>query len=590
MTWIRMVVPQAMTLEQLLQDNGLPHDSAALTNIWGADANRSNHRRQTRPPHQLMAGEIWWVPPPPLPRDAILNTYACTGMEGSTGGVVQAIKDRHGPGANEQLAVPEASFTESYLLGLAFNQPFRNQRTSTPMPSPGEMVRYPTRRVRARTIDVAPSTQLQSSTNQVPTGDGPFEITVELAEAEQVLKVLDVVPEPRTVNAANPDEPVEAHWRPADGKVRFKITIEARAGEVTPTRVVIRVRKPDESVYYTEERTDWTTTGEHTWEWDGFTTPPPAPGSPETGDVDTRVLRGQLTIEVTAMAASGWSVGWLELANRHAKAGWLDVYKHGQSIEGFAYLQFGHANEDEGVWAATLLGSLLAAAVGAGLVAIPMGIDEADGGMSEETAEDYRVALGVTAGIAAGAWLGALIPILMASRLSDDDFNTFKGQIEAGFLIHWLREGRKALQIDGQRYRFQGAVRTSGGHDRIRFALTSNDITGRGCNLVPLVGAVFCPFIPHNPSHNRYVGAHEFGHSLLIEAVDLFWSMHHKGSTDLSSNCRRGAEGFSVPASHDRDLMIYYDSTDHWVYDQMHAAPVDALSWVELAQVTFKAM
>lgn len=592
MTWIPLTATRDTTLEELLRENGLVSDSARLTDIWTADQNRENLRTTPRSPHQVVSGETWYVPPPPLPRDAILSTYTCTGSEASTAAIVETIKASHGEGADEQLTVAPDAFTESHLLGLAYNQAFRNRRSAGAAIAAGETLRFPTRRRRARTMNVAPSTDVQSSTNQIPTGDGPFIVTVALEREGQVLKVLDVLEEYRLVNGQDPNQHVNAEWRPADGKVRFKITIEPRAGEVDPTRVTIRVRKPDESVYYTEERTDWTTTGEHIWEWDGFTVPPPASGGAGhagSGDVDTRVLRGQLTIEVVVVAASGWSLGSLELANRHAGAGWLDIHKHGTQIDGYAYLRFGHANEDEGLWAVTLLGSLLAAAVVAGLgVALPMAIDDLDGGMSDDTRDDYLVALGVTAGVTAAAWLAILIPIIMATRLSDSDFTTMKGHVEEGFRLHWLREGMKRVRIGADHYRFSAEVRASGGHDRIRFALTSDDISGRGCNLVPLVGAVFCPFLPGNESHNKYVGAHEFGHSIIIAAADLWWSMYHKGSTNLSSEANNT---FQVPPSKERDLMIYYaPDTEGWHYDKMHSAPLDVLSWIALAQIEFKAV
>ncbi|MBI4955353.1 MAG: hypothetical protein HY908_25245 [Myxococcales bacterium] len=588
--WIPLLATQPTTLPALLGASGLPSDDRTLANIWSANENRANHRGALRAPYEVRADETWYVPPPPATGDGVLATYTCTGSERSTDEIAAAIRASHGEGAAVELTVAPAAFTSDYLLGLAHNQPFRCRRQATP-PIPiaaNETVRYPTRRRRTRTLDVAPSTQLRRSQNPVLTGDGPFIVRVELARTGQVLKILDMVPEPRAVNPRDPTLPVEAHWRPADGKVEFKITITPRAGDVAPTRVTIRVRHPDGRVYYNEERTDWTRTGEHVWAWDGFTTPRPAAGAPDTGDADTRVLRGRLTVEVVVMAASGWSLGFLELANRSHKAGFIDVRKQGSStIDAYAYLAFHHGNEDGGVWAATALGAVLAGGLGVAGAAIARAVADGDGTpLTPDEERDYGIAMGVAGAATAALFLGIMGGILAATRLSEADYNALRGDVERGITAHWRRTG---LQIDGSAYAFQAHPVTSGGHDRIQYGLVSSAISGRACNLVPVLGVVFVPYLSGARAHNLYAGAHEFGHSILLATSDSGWSMHHKGSTDLLQNAVTGPSGFRRPAT-ESDLMIYYDDRGPWPYDRLWAAPSEVLGWIEVAQTEFVAM
>ncbi|MBI5012627.1 MAG: hypothetical protein HZC06_07825, partial [Methylocystis sp.] len=67
----------------------------------------------------------------------------------------------------------------------------------------------------------------------------------------------------------------------------------------------------------------------------------------ETVGLPLLALDPRLTVEVVVMAASGWSLGFLELANRSHKAGFIDVRKQGSStIDAYAYLAFHHGNED----------------------------------------------------------------------------------------------------------------------------------------------------------------------------------------------------------------------------------------------------
>ncbi|MFO0548358.1 MAG: hypothetical protein U0271_08230 [Polyangiaceae bacterium] len=599
--WIPLTSPQPTTLPQLLQANGLASDNATLTNIWSAAENMGNHRAQVRPPHNVLAGETWYVPPPPMPMDAVLSTYTCTGSERSTDEIVQAIRALHGEAAEEQLTVARDAFTTDYLLGLAYNQRYRIRRLASPPVAiaAGETLRYYTRRRRTRTHDVAPSTGVQRSTNSIPADDGPFIVRIELERPDQKMKILNMIPEAETVNPRDPNAALAAEWRPASGRVRFKVTITARTGSVTPTGATIRVRHPG-GVYFTEERTDsdWTRTGERIWEWDGFTTPPPASGASDLGEADTRILRGRLTVEIVVMSASaGYSIGWLELANRPHKAGFVDVKARlgAGDIEAFAYVSFQHASRDGGVWAATVIGSLLAGALAVGAVAIARRVDADDGTpLTPDQERDYGIAMGVAGGATAAAFLGIVGAILAASTLSEADFNTFRGQIMNGIGSHFSR----SVTIGGRSFTFRASAQTTGGNDRVRYALTTAAIRDRACNLtpVPLVGMIFIPYLPTNALWNTEVAAHEFGHSIMLQTGGTGWSMTHKGSSGGVGGLDvvRGPRGFARNSGDYDDLMIYYDEQQAgapgWNPGNVRAAVVEVLGWIESTQIEFRAM
>jgi hypothetical protein len=589
--WIPLTATQDTTLAELLQANGLPTDGHILRNIWSAPQNLHNHQRSVRAPHTIRSGETWYVPPPPLPVDGVLQTYTCTGSERSADEIAQTIRTRHGAGARDELTVAPERFTGAYLLGLAHNQAFRLRRSATP-PAPiaaGETVRYPTRTRRAHGRGVAPSTSMNRSLNALQTGDGPFTVRVELARRGQVMKILNMIPEPQQVNARDPNATLAAQWRPSDGKVRFKVTITPREGPATPTRVTIRVRSP-QGVYCTQVRTDWTRTGEHIWEWDGFTTPAPAQGARDVGQADTRILRGRLTIEVVVQAASGWSLGSLELANTASRAGFVDVHAKldRSEIDAFAYLEFHHANQDAGTWAMTVIGGLVAGGLVAGAIAIAMKRDsDVHGGLTPEQQRNYAIAMGVAGAVTAAAFIGIIGGILRANRLSDADFNTLRERVITGMRTHW---GRR-VEIDHRTYDFRVQVDTSEGHDRIRYALQNSGI-GRGA--LNLGTVVFLPLVPEAEA-NEYGGAHEFGHSIMLAAGDVSqvarndWSIRHKGSTDYGQHTR-GEFRRPTPPAHS-DLMIYYDDQpgSGWSYSDVRAAVADVLSWIEIAQIEFRA-
>lgn len=594
---IPLTATRDMQLADLLRENGLPAETRDLINIWNAPENAEVVRNPVHTAHLLKAGDVMQVPAPPLAPGTVMSTYTCTGSEASTDAIVETIKASHGEGAEEQLGVEPASFTTDYVLGLAHNQQFRNRRRASPPVAlgAGEQLLYPTRTRETRTHDVSPSTPMQDGSTSVATGPGPFEVKVSLQESGQILKILDLVEQPQDMSPKANITPT-ARWRAST--VKFKVKITPRAGEITPTSVEFRVYKPDDDrdlsgVYFTETRTDapWTTNGEHTWEWDGFTKPAPAAGADDTALVDTRTLRGRLTVEVIVHSTAGLSRYSLHLANRPAKAGFVDVRANLETREvlGFAHLSFNHAGEDGGLWLLTLLAGAILAAATVGAIAIAYAVDDNDEHpLTEEQKTNYYIAMGASAAGIMG--LAALMGLIFAApRLSSDDFSTCKDEVLRGIEKHW----RQQLRIAGRVYEFYGGA-SEGGTDTVRFALMGQlNSAQRACNLsLPFP---FCPIVlPYKANDTidtMETGAHEFGHSILVEAFSTNWSQRHKGSSTLVTQAViEGPDGFAPPgAPIERDLMIYYDETTRTLesFERTFASEVDVLGWIEVAQVEF---
>ncbi|MFO0547826.1 MAG: hypothetical protein U0271_05535 [Polyangiaceae bacterium] len=602
-------------LGDLLTENGLDHTDRDLVNIWSAPQNKFV-QDDKRPPFLVHSGDVFQVPAPPLPRDAVLSEYVCTGSEKSADEAVAAIKAKHGEGALDEPTVKLEDFTTEYVLKLAHNQQFRIKRSASP-PVPiqaGEKLVYPTRKRPAREHDASPATGLQDGKNVLPTGQSPFEVKVELTENGQILKLFDLVDQPETHPATASYPAPTGRWRVQP--VKFKITLKSTPADAKPKRVVVRVVNNDCDLFFEEHTSgELLEPGEHIWAWDGFNVPAPKGADPDVGQANTRQLRGAMTVMVTAYPEVGLpGTGELHLVNRPAKAAFVDVIIDLKSSRatGIAYLSFNHALEDGGLWALTMAAAALvvagALAVDAVAAAIQYGVQ---GRITDDQAKTHAEVLG---GIAGGSLLlGTVLTasILGSHKLTDEEFTKLSGDILRGIEIHWSRHN---LTVNGQPFMFDAVAKTEDGHDAVRFALMSPLGEQRACNLsLPFP---FCPVtMPYSTSteDNQETGAHEFGHSILREAFGDDWSTTHKGSSGgmLDQNAN-GLIGSPAPPA-EVDLMHYrtgdgahfFDITSTnpdgtpktWVKNEAHykahiarskAANVDVLGWIEIAQVEFR--
>jgi hypothetical protein len=586
--WVPLFAQEDTELPRLLQQNGIASDDALLRRIWLDDRNSGFQQARPRPPYRVLSGDTVRVPPPPLPPDATLGTYTCTGSEPSVDEVVRTIRINNGEGSLNQLMVADGEFTREYLLGLVYNQTFRLRHTGDrPVPiGPGEEVRFPIRPRRTRAHDVTPATASQpGARNEVPTGEGAFQVAVTLAAGPQILKFVDEA---------------TRQWRVQP--VRFAIRITPRQAGVTPARVALRVLKEDGSTYFNQEHTsgEWLRAGEHVWAWDGFTEPPSGPGAADRGRLDTQVLRSRLRVVVLVEAQVGAAGrGELQLDNRAHKCEMVDVVVDlaTREITGTAWVSFNHAGRDGGMWLGTLLA--IAAATAAILVAelavlgAYAGIKEvADDSWSEGERDRWKWAFAITA-MAAPVVLALVAGILMQTQaVSDEEFEFLRTNLKDGINSEWGRADRQ-VTIAGQTYQFR-AQAVDRSHDTVRFALMKPLSEGqRACNLSLVLGflPILVPYSSDVP-HLHHVGAHEFGHTILGAAVDRSYSITHKGSSGGVTDQNPLPTSHAEAGPGDLDMMKYYCEQREPGFDwnRLKVTEQDKVRWMEVAQVEFREM